>query len=380
MRRLLIIALTLFLLAPLMVSAESDDAFYPVPESPAELRVADEARLTDLGFLIEPNSDETYRQAVREFQRYLARLSEDTPAEGLPATTLEVLDEQKEDASRALSIKPLTTYSEIDAIEAFKAYTVVDNEGELGEETLPETGAEAGPEQEDESVTGELTESQRTRLYDQELPVYRQTLREGNDGNEVRRVQRRLISLKYTDHAADGIFDGKTAAALTLFQQASDFAGTGEADRATQEALFSPEAVANDRPLYEYLLKIDTEKQTVTAYGWEDGEYTNAVREMVCSTGLDDTPTPAGAYKATGPVARWCYFPTYDCWAQYAFRIKGGVLFHSVLYQQPKESTLLEGSVKKLGRKSSHGCVRLSVEDAKWIFENCTAGTTVIVE
>ncbi len=380
MRRLMIIALTLFMLAPLLAGAESDDAFYLVPESPADVRAADEARLIYLGFLIESGSDDAYSLAVREFQRYLKRLSEDTPAEGLPATTLEVLDQQKEDASRALSIKPLTTYSEIDAIEAFKAYTVVDNEGELSEDAPPETKAEGSPEPGDESVTGELTEPQRMRLYDQELPVYRQTLREGDDGNEVRRVQRRLISLKYTDHAADGIFDGKTAAALTLFRQASDFIGTGEADRATQEALFSPEAVANDQPLYEYLLKIDTEKQTVTAYGWEDGEYTRAVRQMVCSTGLDDTPTPAGTYKATGPVARWCYFPTYDCWAQYAFRIKGGVLFHSVLYQQPKESTLLEGSVKKLGRKSSHGCVRLSVEDAKWIFENCTAGTTVIVE
>jgi hypothetical protein len=131
MRRLLFIALTLFLIAPLLAGAESNDAFYPVPESPAEVRAADEARLTDLGFLAESNSDDAYSQAVREFQRYLKRLSEDTPAEGLPATTPEVLDEQKEDASRALSIKPLTTYSKIDAIEAFKAYTVVDNEGEL---------------------------------------------------------------------------------------------------------------------------------------------------------------------------------------------------------------------------------------------------------
>jgi lipoprotein-anchoring transpeptidase ErfK/SrfK len=381
MPRLLIIALTLFLLAPLMAGAESDDAFYPAPESPAEVRATDGARLTDLGFLADSGSGDAYAQAVREFQRYLARLDEGTPAEGLPATTLEVLGELKEDASKALSIKPLTTYSDIDAIEAFKTYAVVDNEGDLGEDDPAEVVAEAGPETDgDESVTGELTEPQRTRLYDRELPVYRQALREGDDGSEVRRVQRRLISLKYTDHTADGIFDGKTAAALTLFQQASDLTGTGEADRATQEALFSEAAVANDRPLYDYLLKIDTEKQIVTAYGWEDGEYTRTVREMVCSTGLDDTPTPAGTYKATGPVARWCYFPTYDCWAQYAFRIKGGVLFHSVLYQQPKESTLLEGSVKKLGRKSSHGCVRLSVEDAKWIFENCTAGTTVIVE
>ena len=376
--RLLMIALTLFLLAPLTVGAEYD-AFYPVPENPAEIRAADEARLIDLGFLTESGLGDAYRQAVREFQRYLTRLSDGTPQESLPATTLEVLGEQKKSAIKALSIKPLTTYSDITAIEAFKTYTVVDNEGELGEE-VPEIVAEGSAEPEDDGVTGELTEPQRTRLYDQELPVYLQPLREGADGSEVRRVQRRLISLKYTDHAADGIFDDKTASALTLFQQASDLTGSGEADRTTQEALFSPEAVANDQPLYEYLLKIDTEKQLVTAYGWEDGEYTKAVREMVCSTGLDDTPTPAGTYKATGPVARWCYFPTYDCWAQYAFRIKGGVLFHSVLYQQPKESTLLEGSVMKLGRKSSHGCVRLSVEDAQWIFENCTAGTTVIVE
>lgn len=378
MRRLMIIALTLFLLAPLVAGAQSDDAYYPAPDSPATVRAADEARLIDLGFLTESGSDDAYRQAVREFQRYLNRLSEGTPTEGLPATTLEVLGERKEDAARVLSIKPLTTYSDIEAIEAFKSYAVVDNEGELGEDAPPES--EIGEPGEDASVTGELSEPQRTRLHDPELPVYRLPLQEGDDGSEVRRVQRRLISLKYTDHAADGIFDGKTATALKLFQRASDLAETGYADRATQQALFSLEAVANDQPLYEYLLKIDTKRQLVTAYGWEDGEYTRKAREMVCSTGLDETPTPAGVYKATGPVARWCYFPTYDCWAQYAFRIKGGVLFHSVLFQQAKESTLLEGSVKKLGRKSSHGCVRLSVEDAKWIFENCAAGTTVIVE
>ena len=217
--RLLMIALTLILLAPLTAGAEYD-AFFPVPENPAEIRAADEARLTDLGFLTESGLGDAYRQAVREFQRYLTRLSDRTPQESLPTTTLEVHGEQKKSATKALSIKPLTTYSDITAIKAFKTYTVVDNEGELGEE-IPVIGAEGSAEPEDEGVTGELTEPQRTRLYDQELPVYLQPLRAGADGSEVRRVQRRLISLKYTDHAADGIFDDKTASALTLFQQAS---------------------------------------------------------------------------------------------------------------------------------------------------------------
>ncbi len=383
MRRLLGLLLALMFWTPLTAGAESGGAFYPIPDDPALVRSQDEARLTDLGFLAESGEDEAYSQAVREFQRYLNRLSAGTPQEGLPSTTLEVLGELDEDATKALSIKPLTTYTDIDAIAAFQTYAVVDNEGDLGgDEGAPQDSAEAldsGDAASPYAVTGALDEPQRTRLYDAELTVFVESLKAGDNGSEVRRVQRRLNSLKYTDHAADGIFDGKTTSALTLFQGASGLPGTGEADKATQQALFSESAVANDQPLYEYLLKIDTQKQTVSAYAWEDGEYTRQVREMVCSTGLDDTPTPAGTYKATGPVARWCYFPSYGCWAQYAFRIKGGVLFHSVLYEQAKESSLLKGSVKKLGHKSSHGCVRLSVEDAKWIFDNCTAGTTVIV-
>ena len=37
------------------------------------------------------------------------------------------------------------------------------------------------------------------------------------------------------------------------------------------------------------------------------------------------------------------------------------------------------GSVHSLGNKASHGCVRLSVENAKWLFQNCEAGTVVTV-
>ena len=31
----------------------------------------------------------------------------------------------------------------------------------------------------------------------------------------------------------------------------------------------------------------------------------------------------------------------------------------------------------KLGTKASMGCIRLCVEDAKWIFDNCESGTKV---
>ena len=50
-----------------------------------------------------------------------------------------------------------------------------------------------------------------------------------------------------------------------------------------------------------------------------------------------------------------------------------------MLYTDSNESSLIAGSLYKLGTKASHGCVRLSVDDAKWIYTNCPAGTTVKV-
>ena len=72
------------------------------------------------------------------------------------------------------------------------------------------------------------------------------------------------------------------------------------------------------------------------AYSWnaKDGAYTTLARTMVCSTGLPSTPTPKGTYKSTTPVVRWGYFPKYDVWAQYLYRISGPYLFHSVLYDE----------------------------------------------
>ncbi|MGX8706824.1 MAG: L,D-transpeptidase [bacterium] len=36
--------------------------------------------------------------------------------------------------------------------------------------------------------------------------------------------------------------------------------------------------------------------------------------------------------------------------------------------------------MRNLGSNVSHGCIRLSVEDAEWIYQNCTPGMTVIIQ
>ena len=99
---------------------------------------------------------------------------------------------------------------------------------------------------------------------------------------------------------------------------------------------------------------------------------------FICSTGLGSS-TPRGIFTQTQPLDRWHYFTKFECWAQYAYQIEGDILFHSVLYSYRDTSTLRVNSVYALGSKASHGCVRLQVEDAKWIYENCASGTVVVV-
>ncbi len=127
-------------------------------------------------------------------------------------------------------------------------------------------------------------------------------------------------------------------------------------------------------PMYD--LVVDVTDQKVYAY---EADSDTLVRTMVCSTGLKETPTPVGDYRdGTGPGARWHYFSKFNCWAQYAFYIDGDIMFHSVLFAK-RGGQLSEASVSNLGTPASHGSVRLSVEDAQWIWEHCVAGTRVIV-
>lgn len=202
-------------------------------------------------------------------------------------------------------------------------------------------------------------------------------LKQGDTGPEVARMQRRLTLYGFEAGSGDGEYGTATADAVKRFQKRNGLTVDGIAGLATLSKLYSNDIKG---ALKGYLVKISLKDQKVYAYGLDENyEYTRLVRTMTCSTGLADTPTPKGTFTNTGPGLRWHYFKKYDCWAQYAYYIQGNIMFHSVLYSAKDESTLLWGSVYNLGKPASHGCVRLAVEDAKWIYNNCAAGTKIIV-
>ena len=312
-------------------------------------------------------------EAVRAFQQYQYDMGVITPAptpmptptptptptpsptpEGMPAPQEIIID------------IPLDADEAADAAQA----QVDDAPGEGGDAADAEEASGFEP---DGVVSDELFKM----LTDGSFITFREELSTGSTGREVERLQCRLTDLDYLGTSIDGDFGGNTREALEYFQKRNGLPQTGVADEATQEKLFSADALQSDRPIEKFMLKVSVSNQRVYAYRWANGGYNKLERTMICSTGTSDHATPMGTYSAAGPAGRWYYFTKYKCWAQYAYRIQGPYLFHSVIFSEKDEDTVRWGSVNALGGQASHGCVRLSVEDAKWIYETCPAGTTV---
>lgn len=126
---------------------------------------------------------------------------------------------------------------------------------------------------------------------------------------------------------------------------------------------------------YPYLIKVNKALNCVTIYEKDSkGNYTVPIKSMICSVGL---ATPSGTYK-TPAKYRWKLLIN-DVWGQYSTRIVNGILFHSAWYYKQDPSTLSANEYNKLGTTCSHGCIRLTVADAKWIYDNCPIGTTVTI-
>ncbi|MDF2484947.1 MAG: hypothetical protein K0R46_1115 [Herbinix sp.] len=125
-----------------------------------------------------------------------------------------------------------------------------------------------------------------------------------------------------------------------------------------------------------YLIKVNRYHNTITIYEQdEEGEYSIPVKAMTCSVGAYSR-TITGTFPLKEKY-RWKALMG-DVWGQYSTRIVGGILFHSVYYyENGNPASLATAEYNKLGKAASHGCIRLTVEDAKWIYDNCPSGTLV---
>jgi lipoprotein-anchoring transpeptidase ErfK/SrfK len=145
-----------------------------------------------------------------------------------------------------------------------------------------------------------------------------------------------------------------------------------------QKKLSNQSVSIEEQKKLPYLIKVNRYYNTITIYGLDDkGEYTIPVKAMVCSVGTDYRTVP-GTFK-TIQKYRWKELMG-KVYGQYSTRIVKGILFHSVYYYQNENpASLATAEYNKLGNAASHGCIRLAVIDAKWIYDNCELGTTVVI-
>lgn len=119
-----------------------------------------------------------------------------------------------------------------------------------------------------------------------------------------------------------------------------------------------------------YLLLVNRSTHKVGIYqGWQ-GNW-RCIQYWDCSDGAPSTPTVEGTFQVG---SKGYYFDSGSARCYWYTQFRGNYLFHSVLYN--KNGTLMDG---RLGMPLSHGCVRLNINNAKWIYDTIPAGSTVVV-
>ena len=224
------------------------------------------------------------------------------------------------------------------------------------------------------------------RVEDEPIP-FTKKLKSGSSGKLVRQVQDRLLELGYYEGQVNGSYEKHTIRAVKKFQTQNGKEDTGVVDEETWNLLFNevhivlPDATPKPTDPPPFHIVVDVANQVTSVYGRDEkGEYTVVVRQMLCSTGMRATPSDVGDWVLSGRHATWCIFPKWgNSYARYWTQINSSIAFHSPIYTSVSNSAMKISSYKKLGQRASHGCIRLAVWDAKWIYDNVGKGTVVSI-
>lgn len=224
------------------------------------------------------------------------------------------------------------------------------------------------------------------------------TLKQGDKGNKVKEIQQKLNKFGYKLYV-DGDFGSTTYNAVIDFQMKNNLLKDGIVGNLTLRKLDMPiapgtmykppvtqisipkvivskvevEKLINSKniaSLTSYFIWIDLPQQKVNVFNGSNKKW-NLVKSMVCSSGKTSTPTVKGNFTVGSKGGYFIADGGARC--KYYTQISGNYLFHSVLYDN-KGNYIIDNT---LGVPVSHGCVRLSLENAKFIYDNIPAETTI---
>lgn len=119
-----------------------------------------------------------------------------------------------------------------------------------------------------------------------------------------------------------------------------------------------------------WLILVDTANTRVAVFNGQKGSW-NLQKYFLCTDGAPWTPTVRGVFSVG--IKGYVFGHGYSCY--YYTQFYGDYLFHSTLYN---EGTFIHQD-SRLGMHLSAGCVRLDISNAKWIYDNIPARSTVVV-
>ncbi|MGZ4676576.1 MAG: L,D-transpeptidase family protein [Acidimicrobiia bacterium] len=193
-------------------------------------------------------------------------------------------------------------------------------------------------------------------------------LRPGDSGPRVTDLQQKLAALHY-DVSANGSYDGATMQAVMAFQKVNGLGRDGVAGDATLAKLATP---VTPGPLVpgggSTRVEVDVARQVLFFYKGDalyrivavsTGSGSRFCVDGSCATAV----TPGGSFRVSGKVGGWqtgklgrLYKPSY---------FNGNIAIH--------------GALSVPGGPASHGCVRVPMSSADWIYASLPVGTPVYV-
>lgn len=133
-----------------------------------------------------------------------------------------------------------------------------------------------------------------------------------------------------------------------------------------------------------YLILVDKSTFKVRVYKGSKGNWVK-IKDWICTHGGSDTPNGVWVLDdhVTKRDATWGWADFDFSSAAFACHLSAGNYFHSILFDKGTRGNPYNQGYRilddELRTTYSHGCIRLELENAEWIWDNIPFGTKVVV-
>lgn len=251
-------------------------------------------------------------------------------------------------------------------------------------------------------ISAEKAQEHKAQISVPEVTRTPKTLKIGDYGDEVKSIQEKLNKFGY-NLTVDGSFGKSTNFAVrdfqlkhkilvdgivgyeslklldtnptpsTMYTVAPKLTSDSSSKQFLSEGNNSYEKFINSQDCEsitnDYIL-VNLQEQMVYIFSGSNHNW-KMINSFACASGKSSTPTIKGHFNVGNKGASFKAIGGAIC--KYYTQISGNYLFHSVLYDS-NGNHITDGT---LGTTVSHGCIRLAIDNALYIYNNMPMGTEI---